>query len=131
MGVRQATASSTTVTNPLPATNAETVICTLPPINFSPDNALIFISWFANILAGTGTTSLTFRIRRGITALGASIGVNTWTHTLAAAASACMSGWYPDVPGAVGGQQYVLTCIQNAVTGAGTVQDIAMMAFVL
>lgn len=131
MGVRFPQIASTTFVGPLPASAAETVILTTPPLNISLDFSQIIIQWACDILAGASTTSLVFRLRRGTTVAGTLINAAAWTHTLAAAASAVMSGVYVDTPGAVAGQQYSLTVVQTAATGAGTFNDGCLLAFAL
>jgi hypothetical protein len=132
MGVRFPSVASNTFIGPLPASNAETVVLTTPPINEPIDNAQIILMWVANILAGTATTSLVFHVRRGTTAVGTSVGVaGGWVVTLAAGQDGNSSGWYFDFPGIVAGQQYSLTVSQTAATGAGTWIDGALLAMVL
>lgn len=131
MGVRFPSQQSATFVGPLPASAAETVILTSPPLNISLDFATILIQWACDILAGTGTTALVFRLRRGTTTAGTLVNAAAWTHTLAAGNTAVMSGCYFDTPGAVAGQQYSLTVVQTAATGAGTFNDGALLAFAL
>lgn len=132
MGVRFPSVQSNTFIGPLPANNTETVILTTPPLTISLDFATVFLLWACNIVSGTGTTSLSFRLRRGTTITGALVTPAAfWTHTLAAANSADLSGNYFDIPGAVGGQQYSLTIIQTGATAAGTFNDGSLIAFAL
>jgi hypothetical protein len=131
MGVRLPSVASTAITNPLPSTAIETVICTLPPLNIPLDFAQILLFWFASItLAGNGA-NLTMRLRRGTTTSGATVGTGGWGVTAAASTLVILSGCYPDTPGAIAGQQYCLTCLQAGNTVAGTVNDVAMIALVL
>jgi hypothetical protein len=131
MGVRFPSVFSTTFIGPLPANATETAILTTPPLSPSLDGAAIFLLWFAAMTAGTSVTAHVFRIRRGTTTGGALVGANPWTDTLAATNLKNSSGWYVDLPGAVGGQQYTLTVVQTAATVAGTFQDGALLAFML
>ncbi len=131
MGVRFPSIASSTFVGPLPASAAETVILTTPPLNISLDFSQIFLQWACDILAGTGTTALVFRLRRGTTAAGTLINAAAWTHTLAAGNSAVLSGAYFDTPGAVAGQQYSLTVSQTGAAAAGTFNDGALLAFAL
>lgn len=131
MGVRYPSQASNTFVGPLPASAAETIILTSPPLNISLDFSQIFIHWACNILAGTGTTALVFRLRRGATIGVTQVFAAVWTHTLAAGSTAVLSGSYFDTPGAVAGQQYSLTVSQTAATGAGTFNDGAILAFAL
>jgi len=131
VGVRYPSQASNTFVGPLPANATETVILVSPPLNISLDFSQIFIQWACDILAGTSTTALVFRLRRGTTTAGTLINAAAWTHTLAAGNSAAMSGAYFDTPGAVAGQQYALTVVQTAATAAGTFNDGALLAFAL
>ena len=131
MGARFPSVWSNVIQNQLPASAAETVICQLPPFNISLDFSQILLQWFANITSGATSTSLVFRIRRGLTTAGVFIGVATWGNTTTAGNTYVLSGSYADTPGAVAGQQYVLTCVQTAATGVGTVFDVSLLAFAL
>lgn len=131
MGVRFPSVASNTFIGPLPASAAETVCLTTPPINEPIDNAQVILLWSAGITPGTSTTSLVFRIRRGTTAAGTSIGLGTWSFTTVAANLTYVSGWYFDSPGVVANQQYSLTVVQTADTVAGVWVDGALLAMVL
>lgn len=131
MGVRFNSIASTTFVGPLPASAVETVILTTPLLNPALDFSQVFILWACDILAGTGTTALVFRLRRGTTAAGALVNAAAWTHTLAAGNSAVVTGCYPDSPGAIAGQQYSLTVSQTGATAAGTFNDGSLIAFAL
>lgn len=131
MGVRFPSIASSTFVGPLPANANETVILTTPQLNISLDFSQIFILWACDILAGTTTSALVFRLRRGTTVAGTLINAAAWTHTLAAGNSAAISGAYFDTPGAVAGQQYSLTVSQTAATAAGTFNDGSILAFAL
>lgn len=131
MGVRLATVTSNTFVGPLPANATETVVLTTPPISMALDNAQVLILWDANITLGTSTTSLVFRVRRGITTAGALVIAAARTQTLAAGAGGQVCGWCFDSPGVVAGQQYCLTVVQTADTVAGVWNDGEMLAMVL
>jgi len=131
MGVHFPSVASTAVANALPATATETAICTTPPLNLSLDNAQVILLWMAAITAGTSTTALVMRIRRGTGITGTLLNVGAWTFTTVAGNLAQISGNYIDTPGIVGGQQYSLTCSQTAASGAGTLNDVCLVAFVL
>lgn len=131
MGVRFPSVQSNTFLGPLPASNVETVVLVSPPLTPSQDGAIILIFWTAVIIPGTGTASLQFNIRRGTTASGAQFLNNRFVNAVTAGAQAVTSGFYFDVPGPVGGQQYALTCVQQTATAAGTWQDGAIFAFAL
>lgn len=130
MGVRFPSVSSGTLQNPLPANATETVVALTPPLTITLDFAQIFIFWLFNITAGTGTTAVAFRVRRGNTVAGLLVsGVDA--HTLAAGNQANVIGFTVDTPGAVAGQQYCLTLLQTGATGAGVANDIVILAFSL
>jgi hypothetical protein len=131
MGVHFPSVSSTTFIGPLPASATETVVLTTPPINLSLDNAQVIIHWFVDILAGTNAASHIMRIRRGTTTGGTLIGASAWFNSVTAGNQVSASGTYVDTPGVVGGQQYSLTIVQSAATGAGTFNDGALVAYVL
>jgi len=131
MGVHLPSVSSTTFVGPLPANATETIILQLPPLNLSLDNAQVILHWFANIIAGVNNTALAYRIRRGTTVTGVQVGAATWSAAVTAGNGVQLSGFYVDTPGVVGGQQYVLTVVQSAATGAGTFNDGAILAYVL
>jgi hypothetical protein len=131
MGVRFPTAYSNTFIGPLPASAAETVLLTTPPINEPIDNATVLLFWSACITAGTATTFWQFRLRRGTTTGGTAINVGVWQLNVTAAQAFNPSWWYFDNPGIVAGQQYSLTVVQSGATGAGTWNDGALVAMVL
>jgi hypothetical protein len=131
MGVRFPSVSTTTFVGPLPANANETVVLTTPPLNISLDFAQIILLWMGSILTGATTNNLIYRIRRGTTTAGTFIGALSWQEVQSAAVATTMSGIYVDTPGAVAEQQYSLTVVQQAATGAGTWQDGCLLAFAL
>jgi hypothetical protein len=131
MGVRFPSVATTTFIGPLPASAAETLVFTTPPINEPVDNAQVLILWSAVITPGTSTTSLVFRVRRGTLVTSPLVNAAGWGFTTVAANLLFCSGWYPDNPGVVAGQQYSLTVVQTADTVAGAFVDGSMIAMVL
>lgn len=130
MGVRYPSVQSNTIVAQLPASAVETVVVTTPPLTLPLDSAVVLILVYIAVTPGTGTTSLGFRIRRGTTTAG--VLVNVAMNTLPSAGiGGFVNAWYFDTPGAVTGQQYSATLAQNAGTGAGTITDVAMLAFAL
>ncbi len=130
MGVRFPTVASTTIIASVPASGAETVVVTTPPLNIPLDFAQIIILWCVEVLIGTGTTVELQRLHRGTTTAGAQVNVagsytvgggNRWTFT----------GCYVDTPGAVAGQQYSLSLSGTGTTGAWTTEDVSLIAFAL
>lgn len=131
MGVRYPSVQTNTFIGPLPANANETVVLTTPPLTLPLDGATVLLLWMGSITAGTGTTSMFYRIRRGTTTGGVLVNVGQWVTTTVAANLLCMSGWYFDTPGGVAGQQYSLTVAQIAASGAGIWSDGALLAFAL
>ena len=131
MGVRFPSVATTTFVGPLPANATETVVLTTPPINEPIDNAQVIILWCAMIQSGTATTVLSYRLRRGTTTGGAALGLTVWNQPAVVGSAFMVGGVYPDNPGIVAGQQYTLTVIQTAATGAGTWNDGCLIAMVL
>jgi hypothetical protein len=131
MGVRNATVFSNALQNAPPANATETVIFTTAGLSPSIDNGQVFLMWQFSCTVGASITSIVCRIRRGITTAGTFIGSNPWATTTAAAQFLTISGWYFDTPGVVSGQQYSLTIVQTAATGASTAVDGALLAMVL
>lgn len=131
MGVRFNSVFSTTFVGPLPASATETVICTTPPLTPAIDSAAIFLFWAFALLAGTGTTTVAFNIRRGTSVSGALVTPSAWVQALAAGANGNITGVFPDTPGPVTQQQYSLTIIQNGATAAGTPGNVVLLAFSL
>ncbi len=130
MGVRLPSVASTTILASVPATGAETVIATSPPINISLDFAQVLIWWYVNTGSGATTTAITARIRRGTTLAGALVNIASAVLVTAAAGSE-LTGCYPDTPGAVAEQQYSLTLSGTGTTGAMTTSDVAIIVFML
>lgn len=89
------------------------------------------ISGVLNVTAGTGTTAVALRCRKGSGTSGAQVG-NTVSHTLAAGASASIAYEFVDVAPIVDpvstptgsppqpANQYTVTIQQTGGTGAGT-----------
>ena len=99
MGVRFETTYTTQIQNALPPSNAETVLYTAGVIALAVDSAVVFLQWMVAITAGTGTTAFQFRIRRGSTTVGTSIGAFTWTQKVTAGNIYTLGGCYIDQPG--------------------------------
>jgi hypothetical protein len=131
MGVRFPSVQTNTFIGPFPANATETVVLTTPPLTLPLDSAVVLILWDFSALAGTSVTSFVLRIRRGATTAGTL--VTTAQHVTPAVAGTIsgLGGCYFDTPGAVAGQQYSLTCVQTAATGASTFNDAALLAFAL
>jgi len=132
MGVRFPSVFTNTFIGPLPANATETVIATTPPLTITLDFAQVLLFWACSFsVVGASVTSHSFRIRRGTTAAGTVVFVATFANNATAGGFSTTSGVYADTPGAVAGQQYSLTVAQNAATGAGTINDLALIAMTL
>lgn len=128
MGVRFPGLSSTTITNSALVTTAETIICTLPPISLALDFQALLLFWWMSIGVGASTTAVVFRLRRSTLITGTPIFVSAPQPAIAASTNGSFSGVYPDTPGAVAGQQYVLTAQQTGATGNGGIFDVCLAA---
>jgi len=106
-------------------TTAETAAVTSDPVSPTSDNAEFTISGVINITAGTGTTEVVVRVRRGSTVAGALVG-ETDPHTLAAGAKANIPFEVADTPGAVASQQYTASVVQTGASGNGTINNSAI-----
>ena len=130
MGVRFGSVSTIVNVGVLPATGAETVIMTTPPLTLPLDSAQIFLFWYFLGNTGASTTVLTWRLRRGTTTGGTLINSGNGVG-VTAAVNATLSGCYNDTPGAVAGQQYSWTLQGTSTAGAGTFLEGCMTAMVL
>lgn len=130
MGVRYPSVQSNTLVNASVGINTETVVVTSPPLNIPLDFATVFLVWFMLHTVGTTAVTTQYRLRRGTAITGALINVSQ-AITAVAGNIILGSGCYFDVPGAVAGQQYSLTCIDPASTVAGAIQDACLLAFAL
>lgn len=131
MGVRFPSVQSNTVVNAALVTTAETVVVATPPFSPSLDFSVVLILAYVLVSAGTGTTGIVARIRRGTTVSGAPVQTVASNITMTAAQ---LNGWtffYFDSPGAVSGQQYCLTLAQSNASANGAITDAAMLAFAL
>lgn len=122
MGVRFPGAGNITLVTTTLVTTAETIVLTSQPLNLALDFEQVLILFMADILAGTNTTAITLRIRRGASLTGALVST-TLGGAATAGTSAMWSGCYVDSPGAIAGQQYSLTAQQTAASANGTVND--------
>lgn len=131
MGVRFPSVQSSTFVGPLPASAAETIVCGVGPLNPSIDGAPVLIFWSMTYTPGTSNTAAIFTLRRGNTLAGVAFQLQPWQTPVTAGARVIASGWYPDSPGVVAEQVYILTIQQVAATVAGTLPDVSLIAMVL
>lgn len=109
---------------------AETAFITTPLLTLPLDGAQVVIVWYCVITAGTGTTAIAIRLRRGLTIAGPLLNLGT-PITIAAGSAGVFSGLWIDSPGAAAGLQYTLSGQQTGGTANGVVGDIAFYAFAL
>lgn len=131
MGVRFPSVQSNTFIGPLPASAVETVVLTTPPLTIPLDFATIFLLWDAEINGGTSTTAFGYSIRRGTTVAGPLVQASGRFVTAVVGSARTCSGVAFDVPGAVAGQQYSLTVVQQGAAAAGVWNDGYLIAFAL
>lgn len=113
------------IANALPANATETVIATLQISDVSADSPVEIKAW-AKITTGVATTSIVLRVRRDGVA-GALVGeANPLTIVGAAGETHEYGDQVVDTPGEVASQVYVLTCVQTAATGAGTLRAVLL-----
>lgn len=105
-----------------PAMNlaVETVILTLGPFSVTYDGDPINVTGSIAVTAGTAATAVTVRVRRGTTTAGALVSAAEPT-TVVAGNQYTLGFDALDSPGAVAGQQYVVTAQQTAATANGPV----------
>lgn len=131
MGVRFPSVSQTGIGGAPPASNAEFIVYTTPPLTLPLDSALVFLLWHYTCTAGTGTANLQFRIRRGPLLTSPQVNLTPNGIPLAAGVNGMFAGSYVDSPGASGPLQYSLTCAQNTATAGAINTDGALLAFAL
>lgn len=112
---------SDTIANAAVVTTAETVAATTPALS-PPPNTTVILRGRVSLTAGTGTTAVTVRLRRGSGATGTSLGAPD-----AITATAGATGEYEfeatDAIGDVAGQQWSLTVQQTGASANGTIVD--------
>lgn len=130
MPVREYTSFSTSDT-PL-VTTAETVVATVVVPSVPGPGSTIVVEAHCQLTVGTGTTSITPRIRRGSTTAGTLVGeANAQGVSGAAGSTEDVGLTVDDTPGEVVNQSYVLTVQQGAATGNGTSVQAEIHATVL
>lgn len=113
-------------------TTTETVAATVSGVNMPGPGGRIKLSGFAQVTAGTGTTALTPRIRRGTDATGTLIGEgNPITGGVAAGSTTSLSLDTTDAPaGELANQSYVLTIQQTGASANGSIIQASLKATV-
>lgn len=130
MGVRCGSLATSVLANALPANGVETIVFQLPPMVLATDGAQVILGFSFMYTPGTGTTSHSFRLRRGNSLSSPSLGYGAWASGCSAGYGQIMSGTYFDQPTA-GEPQYCLTLLTTGTSVAGTFTDGCLLAFVL
>ena len=107
------------VAGTVPATSAETVAIILPGNVSVPVGTLIVLEAVATWTAGSSTTAIVARIRRGTTTAGTLVG-QAFTNPATASAANTIAAQCADTPGEVAGQQYCLTLQQTSGAANGS-----------
>lgn len=130
MGVRFGSALAGPAVTTLPSSGAETIVCTTTILVTPTDSAPEFVTYFLNVLVGTGTTALTLFLRRGASLTSPLITVSGILQSVTAGNTYMISGSYVDLASS-GTTQYSLTVQGTGTTGASTVYDAAVLAYIL
>lgn len=130
MGVRFGSALAGPLVTTLPSSGAETLVCTTSVLVTPNDSAAIFLAYFLNLLVGTSTTALTLFLRRGATLTIPIITNSGIFQSVTAGSTYMISGSYVDLAFS-GASQYSLTVQGAGTTGASTVYDAALLAYIL
>lgn len=126
MRIARKTRKTTVTADTTIVTTAETVAATLAGVSTDRPDMEVLLSGWCQLTTGASVTSCVLRIRRGTDATGTLIGEG---NLCAAAASAADSFdiEVKDTPGE-GSFTYVLTVVQTAATGNGTVTQASLQA---
>lgn len=101
-------------------TTAETVAALTNGVSLTYDNDQVNVTGNVLLTAGTGTTSVTVRCRRGNGVNGAIVGT-AQPVSVVAGNNVALPVDFLDTPGAVAGQQYSITVAQTGATANGTI----------
>lgn len=110
-------------------TTTETVVATVVVPAVPGPGARVKLMGDAQVTAGTATTAVTPRWRRGTDATGTLVGEGN-PITLAATNTGQVAFNATDTPGEIAGQSYVLTVQQTAATGNGSALQATALAIV-
>lgn len=108
-------------------TTTETVAATLSGLSTPAADSDVVLSGTVQVTAGTGTTALVVRVRRGTDATGTLIG-EAETDTTTAGNLIAIAIQVRDTPGEVSNQSYVITVQQTGASGNGTISNAALKA---
>lgn len=113
-------------------TTTETVAATVAGVSTPKPGVKVTLTATVQVTAGTGTTALTPRIRRGTDATGTLLGEgNPIQGGVAAGSTSTLTIQVEDTPGEVAGQSYVVTVAQTGASGNGTIVQADLKADVI
>lgn len=112
--------SNSVVADTSVVTTAETIAITTEPFSQGVDGEPVTVSVRLNMTAGTGTTNVVVRLRRGTLVTSPQIGEDV-TFTLTAAQRDTLVASFTTQPASSARQQFVATVQQTGATGNGTV----------
>lgn len=124
--IAKKTRKTTTTVDTVVVTTTETVLVTVAGVGTDRPDLEVLLSGWCQVTTGASVTSCVLRIRRGVDATGTLIGEGN----LCAAAASTADSFdieVKDVPGE-GSFSYVLTIVQTAATGNGTVTQASIQA---
>lgn len=130
MGVRFGSALAGPLVTALPSNGANTIVCTTSILVTPHDSASIFLAYFVNILVGTGTNTVSLFVLRGGILSSPLVTPSFIAHSVTAGSTYMLSGSYVDVAFS-GASQYSLMVNTSGTTGAGTLYDAALLAYIL
>lgn len=114
----------------VPATGADTIIATTPPLTLPFDGAAVLILWFANITVGLGTASYVQKLLRG-TVVNTNVLNVVSSCQVTAGNTVLLSGMYVDANPGASTPVYSLSFLGTGTTGIWTTQDVCIAAFAL
>ena len=131
MGVRFPSVASSIFIAAPPASGAETVAVTTPPLTLPLDFAQVLLWWYVELVVGAGTTNCTQKLRRGASTASLLI-ITGAALTVTAGNTVGFTGLFVDNPGAVAGVQYSIAFLGTGTTGAWAQGSFStMIAFAL
>lgn len=130
MGVRFTSTFSTPTNTWVSSGGAETLLCSLGPLQQAVDAAQIYLQWSVGPQPGAGTTSLTVRIRHGVGIAGALLSPAPWTMPVVVGNYYALGGWYFDAS-QLGMGSYSLTVQFTGASASTLVYNPALLAYIL
>ncbi len=123
---------ATTATDVTLVTTAETIIITSEAVTIPYGSARVYIRAGAQFSAGTGTSTVTPRIRRGTLVTDTVIGeANALTLNTAVGTNSTYTFEVLDTVSGFGSVQYVFTLQQAGATANGTVRQATIAVFLM